>query len=952
MDDPVEILHVEPTPEFAAETREHFDQVDGNVRVRTVSGATAALDELCTSRIDCVISDYEIPDSDGLELLQRVREEFPDLPFIIFTGAGSEAVASKALTGGATDYISKGDDTEQFDLLANRVLNAVERYRATRRAAAEERVSRVVRAVDRALVRADSEADIEGDCCEILSDADPYTFAWIGGVDEETGRIEPRAWGGGADEYLESITITADETPTGNGPAGRAVRTGTLAVSQNIHDDEAFEPWREAATEYGFQSVAAIPLHYESRRYGLLVVYADRSHAFDEAERDLLTDLGDDIAHAIHSRTIRSELRRTTARMEALFADAPDMITVHDTDGTLVDANRTTREQLGYTSEELDGMSVWEVDAEMDPAAARAFWDRMDNGSRHELETQFRRADGSTFPVAVHLRKTNVNGDTQFVVNSRDITARKERERRLETRSEALTAAIDGMAILDTDDRYVFVNPAHAEMYGYDDPDALLGESWRLCYGPDEEARFEREVFPELAEHREWFGEATGLRADGETFPQEVSLTRLDNGYLICVVRDVTERRTYLRNLEAIQRRTQALMETETVAETAQVAVETAQDILDAELSGFHVLDEADGRLRLLTETEPIGRTFEPLPGYHRRDDDPVSAVVWEAFDAGDPLYIPDTADHDRLAGNTPARSGVIQPIADHGVFIVSSTRPDAFDETDRALVDLLTSTLTVALRRVDRESLLQERERELTRQNERLEEFASVVSHDLRNPLEVVSGSLELAAQTGEEEHFDRGRRAVGRMEQLIDDLLSLAREGHPVGEMDKVDLGTVAERCWTTVATDEARLQVAESVELTASESRLKQLLENLFRNSVEHGSTGNRTGSDDSVEHGSTGSRPVGDDSVEHGEEGVTITVGALPSESGFYVADDGPGIPPDEREAVFESGYSTATEGTGFGLAIVDRIASVHGWDLSLAESDDGGVRFEVVTDPSA
>ncbi|MFC7077723.1 PAS domain S-box protein [Haloarcula halophila] len=951
MGDRVEILHVEGDSEFAERTREYFDQVGDRFRVRTVSGATAALDELSTPRIDCVISNYEIAGMDGLALLERVREEFPDLPFIIFTGAGSEAVASEALTGGATDYIRRDEETEQFDLLANRVRNAVERYRATRRAAAEERISRVIRAVDRALVRADSEADIEQDCCEILGDADPYTFAWIGGVDPETDRIEPRAHDGDAGDYLDSITITADETPTGNGPAGRAVKTGEIAVSQNIYDDEAFEPWHDTAIEYGFQSVAAIPLRYESQRYGLLVVYADRSYAFDEAERDLLRDLGDDIAHALHSRRIRDELRQTTVRMEALFADAPDMITVHEADGTLVDANQTICEQLGYAPEELVGMSVWDIDPAIDPAESRALWDRMDDGSRHEVETKFRREDGSTFPVAVHLRKTRVDGDTQFVVHSRDISDRKEREQILETQSEALTAAYDGMAILDADNRYIFVNPAHADIYGYDDPEALLGESWRLCYEPDEAERFEREVLPELAEHGEWFGEATGVRADGETFPQEVSLTRLENGQLICVVRDVTERRTHLRNLEAIQRRTQSLMGTETVTETAQVAVETAKEVLDAELSGFHELTEDGSELRLVTETEPISETFEQPPGHNRESEDPVSEVVWEVFESGDPLHVSDTADHDRLAGNTPARSGIIQPIEDRGVFVISSTSPDVFDETDRALVDLLASALTVALRRVDRESLLQQRERELTRQNERLEEFASVVSHDLRNPLEVISGSLELAEETGSQEHFDRGRRAVDRMAQLIDDLLSLARQERPVTETDRVDVGAVARRCWATVATGGARLRVKGSIELAASESRLKQLFENLFRNAVEHGSTGNPTASDDAVDHGSTDTPPESGDSVEDGGEDVTITVGVLSSDPGFYVADDGPGIPPEDREQVFESGYSTAPDGTGFGLAIVDRIASVHGWDLSLTESEDGGARFEVVTDPS-
>jgi nitrogen-specific signal transduction histidine kinase len=114
---------------------------------------------------------------------------------------------------------------------------------------------------------------------------------------------------------------------------------------------------------------------------------------------------------------------------------------------------------------------------------------------------------------------------------------------------------------------------------------------------------------------------------------------------------------------------------------------------------------------------------------------------------------------------------------------------------------------------------------------------------------------------------------------------------------------------------------------------------------RDAVEHGSTSPRSQApEDAVEHGSTGSRPEADDAVEHGRDDVTVTVGDL--ETGFYVADDGPGVPADERESVFDAGYSTATDGTGFGLSIVKQIADAHGWDVTLTESEAGGARFEI------
>jgi PAS domain S-box-containing protein len=249
------------------------------------------------------------------------------------------------------------------------------------------------------------------------------------------------------------------------------------------------------------------------------------------------------------------------------------------------------------------------------------------------------------------------------------------------------------------------------------------------------------------------------------------------------------------------------------------------------------------------------------------------------------------------------------------------------------------------------------ERERELERQNERLDKFAGVVSHDLRNPLNVAKSRVELAREERDGEHLGAAADALDRTTALLDGLLALAREGERVSDREPVDVPDHAEDCWRNVATSEATLVVDEAVTVAADRSRLAQVLENLFRNAVEHGSTSPRQAGDavehgstsprdgeDAVEHGSTGSRTRSDDAVEHAGEGVTVTVGAL--EDGFYVADDGPGVPESERERVFESGYSTAEEGTGFGLAIVAEIVQAHGWAVEVGESAAGGARFEI------
>jgi signal transduction histidine kinase len=230
------------------------------------------------------------------------------------------------------------------------------------------------------------------------------------------------------------------------------------------------------------------------------------------------------------------------------------------------------------------------------------------------------------------------------------------------------------------------------------------------------------------------------------------------------------------------------------------------------------------------------------------------------------------------------------------------------------------------------------EQQRALERENEQLDQFASFMSHDLRNPLDVAMGRTTVIAELVEDpqirEHIDEIDRAHSRMLRIIEDVLTLAREGQSINEKTEVEVGAVAADAWSHVETDDATLVVEDNQFLRADPERLGQVFENLFRNSVEHGSTGNRTESDDSVEDGS-------------GAETVTVTVGCLTEMDGFYVADDGPGIDPDLRDRVLEAGFTGDEDGTGLGLGIVSNIAGAHEWDVDVTESKSGGARFEFV-----
>ncbi|RAW44693.1 PAS domain-containing sensor histidine kinase [Halorubrum sp. 48-1-W] len=205
-------------------------------------------------------------------------------------------------------------------------------------------------------------------------------------------------------------------------------------------------------------------------------------------------------------------------------------------------------------------------------------------------------------------------------------------------------------------------------------------------------------------------------------------------------------------------------------------------------------------------------------------------------------------------------------------------------------------------------------RQRELQRQNEQLDEFASVISHDLRNPLNVAQGRTALLDREYESEHIESLRTALSRMEEIVEDTLALARNGQRVGEMEPVNLVSAIGKCWETVDTSATTLEIEDDLRIRADPDRIQHVCENLLRNAVEHG----------------------GDD--------VTVRIGQA-DEQTLYFEDDGPGIPEDERDAVFEPGYSSTGGGTGFGLAIVQRIAEAHGWGVTLTNSESGGARFE-------
>lgn len=443
----------------------------------------------------------------------------------------------------------------------------------------------------------------------------------------------------------------------------------------------------------------------------------------------------------------------------------------------------------------------------------------------------------------------------------------------------AVESAAEGIALLGDDGRYEYVNDAYAALYGYE-PDDLIGEHKDIVY-PDDES-FE-DVVQALGTSGKVQREGTGVRADGTTVSIRYTVSTTAAGGYVCTSRDVTDR----------QRR--------------QAELERQSSLLDSlfdQIPAHLYIKDRDGRhqrvSRHLIDDAVVNESAMDIEAYRREHIVGKTDIEINDSEHGRRAY----ADDMQVIQTGEPILNKEEYIADDGVWNLTSKVPWRDDDgTIRGIIGI--SQRITEQKRV---------EAELEQKNERLAEFANLVSHDLRNPLQTALGRTAVLQQQYEDENLDVIQRANERMEALIDDILLLAREGAETTDTDPVDLRAVAQECWEHAETAGTELVVDTDAVIRADESRLKRLFENLFANAASHG--------------------------------GDTVTVGDLAG-AGFFVEDNGTGIPEDRREDVFEPGHSGSESGTGFGLSIVEQIADSHGWTVTLTDGSDGGARFEVV-----
>jgi PAS domain S-box-containing protein len=602
--------------------------------------------------------------------------------------------------------------------------------------------------------------------------------------------------------------------------------------------------------------------------------------------------LGQDAARPSGDAEGTAALRDSEERFRGIFENS--LIGVYRTapDGRILMANPALVHMLGYASfDELAARNLEDQHHSLDYERAE-FKRRVEqDGTITGLEVRWRRRDGTVFHVREGARVVrSEDGRTLFYEGTVEDITEQRRSRQLVLQQAAfMTAAMDGMAILGEDGRYLYVNQAHARIYGYETPAELLGKSWETLYNGGELRRFNQEIMPVFWQSGQWRGEAVGRRRDGTEFPQELSLTRIEDGGLVCVVRDLSE----AKRAEEIRARLATAVEQAAEVIVITDTAGTIQYVNPAfeRVTGYSAADAVGANSRILKSGAHDARFY---------------AAMWRTLARGE-VWGGHLVNR-RKDGALYEEEATISPIRDAAGAIVNyvAVKRDVTGE--------------VQLARQLRES----------QKLQAIGQLAGGVAHDFNNLLQAVVGTVEVLRSQGSDPQVLT--KAVAELEAdvrrgaaLARQLLLFAHRG--VVKTERLDLNDVvrsADRLLHRLVRENIRFGVElapEPLPIDADHSQLEQVLVNLAVNAVDAMPAGGaltiRT------------SHPSGDDAV-------------------LEVQDTGVGIPEEVRARIFEPFFTTkgSERGIGLGLSVVHGIVTGHGGTIEVASRPGQGATFRI------
>lgn len=295
----ISVLYVDDEPVLLDLAKQFLEQTN-EIHVDTLDSAQEALETIRTTPYDVILSDFQMPEMNGIAFLKTVRAEHPLLPFIIFTGRGREEIVIEALNNGADHYLQKGGDPgSQFAELKHTIRRAVERKRAHDTILHLSRLNAVLSSTNRAVIRIREQPALLNEACRIAVEEGEFLMAWIGMIDPVTRTVRPVAACGYVEGYLADLSISLDDIPQSTGLSGAAINGGSPVISNDIASDPRMAQFWKKAAERGYRSSAALPILQGEGAIGVMRFYSGEKFFFSPREVHLLEDLVGDISFAL-----------------------------------------------------------------------------------------------------------------------------------------------------------------------------------------------------------------------------------------------------------------------------------------------------------------------------------------------------------------------------------------------------------------------------------------------------------------------------------------------------------------------------------------------------------------------------------------------------------------------------------------------------------------------------
>ena len=363
----ISVLYIDSDP-VLLDSGKRFLERETDIRVDIAHTAKEALQRLKTGSFDAIVADHEMPEIDSIQLLKIVREKFPKLPFIIFSGNGRDEIFIEALNSGADDYIKKGGDLKsQFAELSYKVKRAVEFRESERKIARLNRIDAILRRINESVVHFHDRMQLMQEVCKIMVQEAGFVMAWVGFEDPDTHRINRVTANGIVDDFFVKVRLSSDDITNGQGPTVTTIRKGKYSICNDIQTYPTMEMWEEDALRKGYRSAAAFPLSAGKAVHGAITIYSNEKNFFTDSEIRLLNGITEDISFVLKTmemedthRQIQEKLETSEYQLIEIINFLPDATFAIDTQGTVIVWNKALEILTKVSTKKVVGLGNYE----------------------------------------------------------------------------------------------------------------------------------------------------------------------------------------------------------------------------------------------------------------------------------------------------------------------------------------------------------------------------------------------------------------------------------------------------------------------------------------------------------------------------------------------------------------------------------------------------------------